>query len=317
MDFDFNQELILENERVCMRSIQGVDLENLYDIATKDEDLVKYSPYKIHRTEFLNEFINTAIRERKNKNRYAFVIYDKLFNEYAGSTSIAAVSNADRRFEIGWTWLGKKFQNTGLNKNCKFLLLQFGFEKLQFERVEFKADERNTVSRRAIESIGGKPEGVLRSHMQMNNDYRRNSVYYSILHSEWPTVKEKLIEKITSESGGKVTKEKAPFYTWGKNCDSWKLCDLKGLSVKLEQMPAGSEEQSHVHFKSTQFFYILTGQAAFQLGDDSYELSEGEGMLVPPGIKHSIANTTPRALQFLVVSLPRISEDRYNFAKAV
>jgi RimJ/RimL family protein N-acetyltransferase len=116
--------------------------------------------------------------------------------EYAGSTSFANVSNRDKRLEIGWTWIGKKFQKTGLNRNGKLLMLQYAFETLQFERVELKTDERNMASRTAIEKIGGKFEGILRSHMVVKDGFRRNTVYYSILSKEWPGVKTNLLNKM-------------------------------------------------------------------------------------------------------------------------
>lgn len=166
------------------------DSDRLLDVATADDDLVLYSPYKIHTAAYLEEFIQTSIAERQNKNRYPFAIIDKETGLYAGSTSIANVSNKDLRLEVGWTWIGKRFQKTGLNRNCKFLILRYAFEQIGFERVEFKTDARNTGSRAAIEKIGGKYEGALRSHTVMNDGFRRTTVYYSILKDEWPGLKE-------------------------------------------------------------------------------------------------------------------------------
>jgi N-acetyltransferase len=107
------------------------------------------------------------------------------------------VSDKDQRLEIGWTWFGKAFQRTGLNRNVKFLMLQYAFEQLQFERVELKTDERNHPSRKAIEGIGGKFEGILRSHMQLPDGFRRNTVYYSILKAEWPALKNGIFKNIS------------------------------------------------------------------------------------------------------------------------
>jgi RimJ/RimL family protein N-acetyltransferase len=78
---------------------------------------------------------------------------------------------------------------TGLNKECKFLLLQYAFEHLNFERVEFKTDVLNTAARNALKKIGAKEEGVLRSHMTLHNGRRRDSIYYSILLNEWEEIK--------------------------------------------------------------------------------------------------------------------------------
>jgi len=131
--------------------------------------------------------------QRTNKIHYPFIIFDKQLNAYAGSTSFMNVSNKDRRLEIGATWIGNRFQKTGLNRNCKFLLMSYAFDELGFERVELKTDERNIKSRTAIEKIGGKFEGILRSHTLMSDGFRRNTVYYGILKSEWRELKQNFI----------------------------------------------------------------------------------------------------------------------------
>ena len=100
-----------------------------------------------------------------------------------------SVSNADLKLEIGATWMGKQFQSTGINKQCKYLMLQYAFEVLNAHRVEFRTDERNAQSRRALEKIGAKQEGILREHMIMHDGFKRSSVYYSILSSEWKILK--------------------------------------------------------------------------------------------------------------------------------
>jgi len=189
MDFNFEKELFLENENVCLRPLTLEDLKNLLPVATEDKKLIQFSPGLIHSESHLLEYITSALQEKKSHSRYPFVIFDKTTNKYAGSTSFLNSSDKDKRIEIGATWIGNAFQKTGLNRNCKFLLLSYVFERLEFERVELKTDERNQTSRTAIEKIGGKYEGLLRSHMVMSDGYRRNTVYYSILKSEWPKLK--------------------------------------------------------------------------------------------------------------------------------
>jgi RimJ/RimL family protein N-acetyltransferase len=98
-----------------------------------------------------------------------------------------------KRLEIGSTWIGKDFQRTALNRNCKLLLLSYAFEEANTERVEFLTDQRNLQSQKAIEGIGASFEGILRSHITMLDGYRRNSYCYSIIKPEWPEVKTKLI----------------------------------------------------------------------------------------------------------------------------
>jgi len=137
----------------------------------------------------LQLYVETALEDRRNKGRYPFVIINKADGAFAGSTSYGNISVPNQRLEIGWTWLDKQFHGAGLNKNCKFLLLEYAFGELGMERVELKTDSRNWQSRKAIEKIGGIFEGELRSHTLMRDGFRRNSVYYSILKGEWEHLK--------------------------------------------------------------------------------------------------------------------------------
>jgi RimJ/RimL family protein N-acetyltransferase len=115
----------------------------------------------------------------------------------AGATRYLDMRPAHRGLEIGGTWYGLEFQRTALNTECKYLLLQYAFESLGCIRVQFKADQRNERSLRAIERVGAKREGILRNHMVLPDGRFRNSVYYSILDGEWPMVKVKLEDKLS------------------------------------------------------------------------------------------------------------------------
>ncbi|UAY53766.1 GNAT family N-acetyltransferase [Arachidicoccus terrestris] len=185
MEFQFNKEIILENDRVLLRPITAADTRNLIYFTSQQEDLLQYSPNPVHTEVLLKKYIDKAIGERKLHNRYTFCVFDKIQNRYAGSTSFLNISNVNDRLEIGGTWYSKQFQRTGLNRNCKFLMLEFAFKTLGAVRVEFKTDERNTASRDAIEKIGGQFEGLLRCHTLMYDGFRRNTACYSILKREW------------------------------------------------------------------------------------------------------------------------------------
>jgi RimJ/RimL family protein N-acetyltransferase len=189
-DFDFNPDIILEDDRVRLRPLQSDDFLNLSPVALGDPDILKFSPKSVHTPQMLREYIDGALTDRKNNFRYAFAVYDKVSQQFAGSTSFVNISNPDKRLEIGYTWYGKAFQRSGLNRHCKWLLLNYAFENLGFERVEFRTDERNIQSRTAIQKLGAKEEGILRSHMVMSDGFRRNTVYYSILKNEWEEIKE-------------------------------------------------------------------------------------------------------------------------------
>jgi N-acetyltransferase len=112
----------------------------------------------------------------------------------AGASRYMNIMPNDRGLEIGGTWYGPEFQRTMVNTECKYLLLKHAFEKLSCIRVQLKTDLRNERSQKAIERIGAVKEGVLRNHMILPDGYYRHSVYYSILNTEWPSVKKRLQE---------------------------------------------------------------------------------------------------------------------------
>lgn len=191
MRMDLEKEIVLENERVKLSSLNANHYEDLLPIALKYPDLLHYSPSLFGSEIHLENYIADALEARFNeKARYPFVIFDKEKNRIVGSTSFGNISEKNLRLDIGWTWLDKEVQGTDLNKNCKFLLLQYAFEQIQFERVAFNIDSRNTQSRKAVEKIGGQFEGELRSHTVMPNGFRRTTAQYSILKSEWEGLRE-------------------------------------------------------------------------------------------------------------------------------
>ena len=175
MNLPFNTDIILENDKVLLRPIKTEDWEVLLPIPTATPDLIKYSPTQIHTEDYLKDYIKTCLEQRAQGSRYQFTIYDKGKEKYAGSTSFLFVSNHHKTLEIGATWIGKEFQGSYLNRNCKFLLLQYVFDVLEFERVELRTDTRNIQSQKAIEKIGAKFEGITRSHLLMTDGYRRSS----------------------------------------------------------------------------------------------------------------------------------------------
>ncbi|MDQ3534193.1 MAG: GNAT family N-acetyltransferase [Bacteroidota bacterium] len=193
---NFKENFVLEDRMVLIKPLTFKDFKGLNEVAL-DPDIWKYMPLtEIKTTEDLHEYIKKARKQRKEATRYPFVIFNKTENKIAGSTSYGNVSIIDKRLEIGWTWLGKQFQGSGINKHCKFLLLQYAFETLCFERVELKTDALNLQSRKAMLKIGAIEEGILRSHTLMNGGRRRDTIYYSILKNEWPALKETIFKDI-------------------------------------------------------------------------------------------------------------------------
>lgn len=190
---DFNKNYRLENERLLLRPLEAEDYEHLLPFALEEPELWTYSLIQAGSPEKMKRYIEKAMEGRATKNSYAFVVFDKQQQQYAGSTRFYDIQTEQATLQLGYTWYGKKFQGTGLNKNCKYLLLEFAFEVLNMERVEFRADNDNQRSIRAMKSIGCVVEGVLRSNTYKPDGTRRDSIVLSILKEEWySTVKHTL-----------------------------------------------------------------------------------------------------------------------------
>ena len=145
-------------------------------------------------------YIEEAMRKEQAGTELPFAILDKGGERVWGSTRFLAVSPRDRGLEIGSTWLTPSVWKTGVNTECKYLLLRHCFEELDCVRVQLKTDGRNLNSQRAIERLGAVREGVLRSDKMVQNGYIRDTVYYSILDREWPAVKYRLQKLMAGES---------------------------------------------------------------------------------------------------------------------
>ncbi|MBC7827547.1 MAG: GNAT family N-acetyltransferase [Chitinophagaceae bacterium] len=184
----FPRSFVLETPRVILRLLERND-QHLFSPLTKSNEIWKYFTKDLSEESALKQWIEEALMERTNSKRMPFTIIDKDTKSICGSTSYGNLSFFDKRVEIGWTWLGTEFMGTGVNRQAKFALLSFAFEVMKMERVEVKTDNLNERAKTALLKIGMKPEGVLRSHMQMHSNRRRDSVYYSILQEEWENVK--------------------------------------------------------------------------------------------------------------------------------
>jgi RimJ/RimL family protein N-acetyltransferase len=195
-DLDFDKDYILENKIARLRPLIKEDIKNLSVFSINEPNLWKYSLTPADGLENLENYVHQALEGRRNKTSYPFIVYDKRTNRFAGCTRFYDFQEHHQTTQLGYTWYGKDFQGTGLNKNCKFLLLQFAFEKLELERVEFRADANNKRSIAAMKSIGCTEEGILRLNCNSPAG-RRNSIVLSILKTEWfQELKEHLSKKI-------------------------------------------------------------------------------------------------------------------------
>lgn len=188
-----NYHPILENDFVRLEPLQKEDVKNLIKVSS-EQDLIQYSPSIINSTKSLQNYIDIAIKLRENKSAILFKIYSKQNQQYVGSTRFGLINLKNKVLHIGWTWISKSVQGTGINKQMKYLMLQYAFETLKFEKVEFRIDERNIRSRKAVEKIGGSLEGILRKDTLMNDGYRRSTCCYGILKEEWPLIKDTIFD---------------------------------------------------------------------------------------------------------------------------
>ncbi len=176
--------MLLEDERVRLELLTSSHAGLLSDIASEPK-LVQYSPSDIESPKALLQYIEAAIKGFELETAIPFAIFDKREHKYAGSTRYMNIDQQNKVLEIGSTWIGKPFQGTGLNKHIKFLMLNHAFEQMDFEKVEFRIDERNTRSRKAVEKLGAVLEGVLRRNVYLLDGYKRNTCCYGILKNEW------------------------------------------------------------------------------------------------------------------------------------
>jgi RimJ/RimL family protein N-acetyltransferase len=184
----------LENKRVKL-SLLTLEDQCLLVTVAQQKGLIYYSPSHISSSETLKNYIKTAVNGYQDKTTIPFTIYDKEKNQYAGSTRFGLINWKNKVLHIGWTWIGRAFQSTGLNAQMKFLMLQYAFETLAFEKVEFRFDTRNQKSRKAVEKLGATLEGILRKDTLMKDGFRRSTCCYGILTAEWPTIKIKVFER--------------------------------------------------------------------------------------------------------------------------
>lgn len=160
-----------------------------------DPELWERTMTLLRTQEEMGDYIDDAVRLQRAGIALPFAIVEQSTGLAIGSTRIANIDRANRRLEIGWTWVARLWQRTAVNTEAKYLLLRHAFETLGAIRVELKTDALNTRSRAAILRIGAKEEGILRHHMIAPGGRLRDSVYFSILREEWPGVKTALERK--------------------------------------------------------------------------------------------------------------------------
>src|ERR1039458_93617 len=162
--------------------------------AAKDglEDIFQWIPYRMKTSEDFERLIEKALGEQQRGESIVFATVDRQSGQVIGSTRFMNIDRINRRVEIGSTWIAPAWQRTGVNTEAKFLMLRHAFEVWKCMRVELKTDALNQKSRNAILRLGAKEEGTLRKHLITWTGRVRDTVYFSILDTEWPEVKARL-----------------------------------------------------------------------------------------------------------------------------
>ena len=164
--------------------------------AVKDEELWNLWFTSIPSPETAEAYIKTALDMRENAGAMPFIVREKGTGKIIGCTRYFNVDESNQRLEIGYTWYSESYQRTGLNTECKYLLLTHAFEKLDAIAVEFRTHWHNFKSRAAIARLGAKQDGVLRNHQRSADGVYRDTVVFSIINLEWPVVKKSLEFKL-------------------------------------------------------------------------------------------------------------------------
>jgi len=170
-------------------------------IAGKDKSIWAYMLYGTPITyDSMLSWIKDLLARRDLGNDLPFAVVHLATGRAVGATRYLDMRPEHKGLEVGGTWYALEFQRTSVNTECKYLLLKYAFESLDCIRVQFKTDLRNIRSQMAIERLGAVKEGILRNHMITPEGVIRDSVYYSILDSEWIKVKKRLEEKLDKSS---------------------------------------------------------------------------------------------------------------------
>lgn len=191
------KNITLEGKRVRLIPMERAHTKELFDIS-RDPAIWAHLPTKPQTLSEMEAVVEAALKARDTGLEYPFVIQEKPSGGIVGSTRFLDINVKDRGLEIGWTWIVPRVWGSHLNTECKYLLLKHCFEEQKAIRVFFKTDNLNLRSQKAIAKIGGIKEGVLRNHRIRPDGSFRDSVYFSILDTEWPSVSEKLLGLMNS-----------------------------------------------------------------------------------------------------------------------
>lgn len=192
---------LLEGAHVRLEPLRPEHAAMFWELVKNDlGDLFRWIPYRLRSLEDFQEFNRRVLEEHRRGVSVPFATYERSSNQLAGTTRFMNVDLSNRKVEIGSTWIAPRWQRTVINTEAKYLMLTHAFEVWNCLRVELKTDALNQRSRQAILRLGAKEEGTLRKHMLTYEGRQRDSVYFSILDTEWPEVKARLESKLEPAS---------------------------------------------------------------------------------------------------------------------
>lgn len=183
---------ILEGKIVTLVPMEDCHKAELISVLLSPK-VWEYTWRTIQTTEELDQVLTAALANKNNGSQIPFTILDQASGKIIGTTRVGDLDMANRNAEIGWTWLSPDYWRTGVNTECKFLLLRHCFEELHLMRVQFSVSGQNIRSQRSIERIGAIKEGVFRKHRIKADGSMHDNIFYSILDNEWADVKENLL----------------------------------------------------------------------------------------------------------------------------
>lgn len=183
----------LQSGQILLRPLELSDAQSLFRLVGNDSEVWQWLPHVSPSDEIdMKTILKSILLEVEGGSREAYAIVHVATNQVVGSTSFLDIKPNLQRIEIGGTFIAKKYWRTGVNRESKLLMLGESFEVREMERVGFKADNLNLRSQQSLEQLGATREGTLRHHVKRKDGSWRDSVYFSILRSEWPQVKSKL-----------------------------------------------------------------------------------------------------------------------------
>jgi RimJ/RimL family protein N-acetyltransferase len=186
---------LLQGDSVSLQPLSLKHLDALCEIGL-DEGLWQWIPKPVQSRDDMRAYVEAALSGKAQGHMEPFAISENGSGALVGSTRFGAISLPNKRLEIGWTWIGTKWQRTAVNTETKLIMLRYAFENLNCNRVEFKTDSLNERSRNAILRLGAQQEGILRKHIVTASGRLRDTVYFSIVNEEWPRVRANLEGKL-------------------------------------------------------------------------------------------------------------------------